>query len=50
MMISLWEIRKLFQFPTGGSVTLPYIRNRILLDKLQFIRKFVRRFYCAANG
>ena len=24
MMISFREIRKLFQFPTGGSMTLPY--------------------------
>ena len=32
-MISLREIWKLFQFPAGGSLTLPYIRNRILLFK-----------------
>ena len=35
-MISLREIWKLEQFPAGGSLTLPYIGNRILLAKLQF--------------
>ena len=42
--ISLREIRKLFQFSAGGSLTLPYIHNWEQCGELQF-EGVALRFY-----